>query len=83
MEANKKRFIRVAGELIEVSEEVYLTYYRGKRREKAQHEKEQFHHVVSLFGSGRNSHLASSKNRQFWSNRNRQQPRFVYQVFTV
>lgn len=47
MEANKKRFIRVAGELIEVSKEVYLTYYRGKRREKAQREKEQFHHVVS------------------------------------
>ena len=34
MEANKKRFIRVAGELIEVTKEVYLTYYRGKRREK-------------------------------------------------
>ena len=48
MEANKKRFIRVAGELIEVTKEVYLTYYRGKRREKAQHEKEQFHHVVSF-----------------------------------
>ena len=48
MEANKKRFIRVAGELIEVSKEVYLTYYRGKRREIAQHEKEQFHHVVSF-----------------------------------
>lgn len=47
MEANKKRFIRVAGELIEVSKEVYLTHYRGKRREKAQREKEQFHHVVS------------------------------------
>ena len=38
MEANKKRFIRVAEELIEVTEEVYLTYYRGKRREKAQRE---------------------------------------------
>ena len=48
MEANKKRFIRVAGELIEVTKEVYLTYYRGKRREKAQHEKEQYHHVVSF-----------------------------------
>ena len=36
-----------------------------------------------LFGSGRNSHLASSENRQFWSNRNRQQPRIVYQIFTV
>ena len=48
MEANKKQFIRVAGELIEVTEEVYLTYYRGKRREKAQREKEQSHHVVSF-----------------------------------
>ena len=48
MEANKKRFIRVAGELIEVTKEVYLTYYRGKRREIAQHEKEQSHHVISF-----------------------------------
>ena len=35
---------------------------------------------LRLFGSGGNSHLASSGNHQFWPNGNRQQPRYVYHI---
>ena len=47
MAAKKEFFIRVKGELVEVTQEVYLSYYRAKRCEQAQIEKEQRHHVVS------------------------------------
>lgn len=48
MRANKKLYIKVCKELVEVSQEVYLEYYRSKRREKAQKEKEQYNRVVSF-----------------------------------
>ena len=47
MAAKKEFFIRVKGELVEVTQEVYLSYYRAKRCEQAQIEKEQRHHVLS------------------------------------
>lgn len=46
--ADKKEFyIRVKDELVEVTREVYLTYYRGKRGEETQLEKIRRNHVVS------------------------------------
>ena len=39
MAAKKEFFIRVKDELVEVTQEVYLTYYRGKRGEETQLEK--------------------------------------------
>ena len=46
--ADKKEFyIRVKDELVEVTQEVYLTYYRGKRCEETQLEKIRRNHVVS------------------------------------
>ena len=39
MAAKGKFFIRVKDELVEVTQEVYLTYYRGKRCEETQLEK--------------------------------------------
>ena len=48
MRANKKLYIKVSEELIEVSQEVSLEYYRRKRREKAQKEKAQYNRVVSF-----------------------------------
>ena len=47
MAAKKEFFIRVKDELVEVTQEVYLSYYRAKRCEQAQIEKEQRHHVLS------------------------------------
>ena len=47
MAAKKEFFIRVKDELVEVTQEVYLSYYRAKRSEQAQIEKEQRHHVLS------------------------------------
>lgn len=47
MADKKECYIRVKDELVEVTREVYLTYYRGKRCEQAQIEKEQRHHVLS------------------------------------
>lgn len=47
MAAKKEFFIRVKNELIEVTQEVYLSYYRAKRCEQAQIEKEQRHRVLS------------------------------------
>lgn len=46
--ANKKLYIKVSEELVEVSQEVYLEYYRSRRREKAQKGKEQYNRVVSF-----------------------------------
>ena len=45
--AKEKFFIRVKDELVEVTQEVYLTYYRGKRCEETQLEKIRRNHVVS------------------------------------
>ena len=39
MAEKKKYFIRVPGELIEVSKDIYLSYYRMKRRWVAQDRK--------------------------------------------
>ena len=47
MAAKEKFFIRVKDELVEVTQEVYLTYYRARRRELAQIEKERRHRVLS------------------------------------
>ena len=47
MAAKKEFFIRVKDELVEVTQEVYLTYYRGKRGEETQLEKIRRNHVVS------------------------------------
>ena len=47
MAAKGKFFIRVKDELVEVTQEVYLTYYRGKRCEETQLEKIRRNHVVS------------------------------------
>ena len=40
-------------------------------------------HFYPLFEPGENSHCGLIKNRQSEIMKNRQQPRFVYQVFTV
>ena len=47
MAAQDKFYIKVREELIEVTQEVYLTYYRARRRELAQIEKERRHRVLS------------------------------------
>ena len=47
MAAKKEFFIRVKDELVEVTQEVYLTYYRGKRSEQTQLEKMRRNHVLS------------------------------------
>ena len=39
MAAKKEFYIRIKDELVEVTQEVYLTYYRGKRDEETQLEK--------------------------------------------
>lgn len=47
MADKKECYIRVKDELVEVTREVYLTYYRGKRGEETQLEKIRRNHVVS------------------------------------
>lgn len=47
MAAKKEFFIRVKDELVEVTQEVYLNYYRAKRCEQAQIEKERRNRVLS------------------------------------
>ena len=47
MAAKKEFYIRIKDELVEVTREVYLSYYRAKRCEQAQTEKEQRHRVLS------------------------------------
>ena len=47
MAAKKEFYIRIKDELVEVTQEVYLTYYRGKRGEETQLEKICRNHVVS------------------------------------
>ena len=47
MAAKKEFYIRIKDELVEVTQEVYLTYYRGKRGEETQLEKIRRNHVVS------------------------------------
>jgi RNA polymerase sigma factor (sigma-70 family) len=46
------KYIFIAGELIPVPQELYAEYNRYARRERAQHEKEMRHGVVSLEGRG-------------------------------
>ena len=50
MAVNKQHYIRVQGELVEVSDEVYLTYYRMERRARYLDEKDNQHGKV-LFGT--------------------------------
>ena len=47
MTVKKKYYIRIRKELIEVTQDVYLEYYRAARREQAQKEKEKKHGVFS------------------------------------
>ena len=47
MAAKNKFYIRVKDELVEVTQEVYLAYYREKRREETQLEKMRRNHVLS------------------------------------
>ena len=47
MAAKKEFYIRIKDELVEVTQEVYLTYYRGNRGEETQLEKIRRNHVVS------------------------------------
>ena len=47
MAAKKEFYIRIKDELVEVTQDVYLTYYRGKRGEETQLEKICRNHVVS------------------------------------
>lgn len=45
-EQKERRYIKTCGKLVEVSQDVYLTYYRMKRRENAVEEKDKQHGVV-------------------------------------
>ncbi len=44
--AEKKFYIRVPGEKVEVTEEIYLTYYRSRRRDRAQRERDKYNGLV-------------------------------------
>ena len=45
--AKEKYHIKIQNDLVEVTREVYLEYYRAVRRERAQKEKDQKHGVLS------------------------------------
>lgn len=47
MSVKKKYYIKIQNDLVEVTQEVYLEYYRAVRREQAQKEKDQKHGVLS------------------------------------
>lgn len=47
MAVKQKYYIRICKELVEVTQDVYLEYYRAARREQAQKEKEKKHGVLS------------------------------------
>ena len=47
MADNEKYMIKIQGQLIEVSEDVYYAYFRMERQERWQEEKKQEHGVVS------------------------------------
>lgn len=47
MAEEKKYCIKVPGALVEVSEEVYLTYFRARRRWSAQNERDTYNGVIS------------------------------------
>lgn len=47
MAEERKYCIKVPGALVEVTEEVYLTYFRVQRRWSAQAEKDTYHGVIS------------------------------------
>ena len=46
MAEEKKRYIRVQGELVEVSKAVYLAYYRMARRARGADEKDQYNGTI-------------------------------------
>lgn len=47
MAGKPKYYIKIHKELVEVTQDVYLEYYRAARREQAQKEKERKHRVLS------------------------------------
>lgn len=47
MPVKQKYYIKICKELVEVTQDVYLEYYRTARREQAQKEKEKKHGVLS------------------------------------
>lgn len=47
MATKKAYYIRIQNSLVEVTHEVYLTFYRGERQERTQREKERRNRVVS------------------------------------
>ena len=47
MAVKPKYYIKIHKELVEVTQDVYLEYYRAARREQAQKEKERKHRVLS------------------------------------
>ena len=59
MAAQDKFYIKVREELVEVTQEVYLTYYRARRRELAQIEKERRHRVLSYDAFGTSGALGA------------------------
>ena len=59
MTAQNKFYIKVREELVEVTQEVYLTYYRARRRELAQIEKERRHRVLSYDAFGTSGALGA------------------------
>lgn len=46
-DSKKIYYIRVQHELVEVTAEVYYTYFRGRRQEQAQKERDAYHGLVS------------------------------------
>jgi len=42
----EKFYIRVSGAKVEVTEEIYLTYYRSRRRDRAQRERDKYNGLV-------------------------------------
>ena len=47
MADDKKRFIKIPGALVEVTEDVYLAYFRARRRWYAQAERDTYNGLVS------------------------------------
>ena len=52
MADKEKYMIKIQGNLIEVSEDVYYAYFRMERQERWQEEKKQWHVVVSYAALG-------------------------------
>ncbi len=47
MAEEKRYYVKISGELVEVTEEVYLTYYRLRRRWAAQEERDMYNSLTS------------------------------------